>query len=539
MGVQRKVVGFALLAGLVFVMCVFMLAKSVNASLIAFRTNRVGLITVWADQEFNESGGDDIARAKAMFAGWNRPEYGGLGPSAEACMALGMTRMRLINNEGADGTWTPGNYSPPPYESRSTWGLNESLHLGLKPHIIVGNQRPEFFPPNAWTWSQQIWDQYAQYCVDYVTYVVTRHGGKGFDDVSFEVANEWAFSEDAHWVLGPPPNPPGLWFHYGEERIKAYHKIYGYWQRAVDIVARRYPNKKLRIGGGNANDLWASWLIQKCREEKWRLDFASYHAYGDVPWGQIKTVAQNIRKCLNENGFNQAEVWLTEWGTHSVLHILPKEKRAFAYQPAQAVILANVILNAAAGGTDLGIHLWPRDGYSLGVGDDPFWPPDGQGVLAYDHKNKRQWAKPGYNLMRMIKMMPGKRRRVDVTGLPSDVRVWASADNWSVAVLVCNYNWDWSDWKNPVDKSQVQNIQVRVRGLRNVGTVRIQRFVIDDDHSNIGKYYSQSPDQPPADMKTDLEKVEDRVTRASGGVVTLPPVKLGRSATILWLLSLQ
>jgi len=100
----------------------------------------------------------------------------------------------------------------------------------------------------------------------------------------------------------------------------------GTWKQFIDFycfaakaLKARFPD--LKIGGPSMAKITAlngsafPDFLKGCREQQAPLDFFTYHQYSDKPEKVIAAPAQ-IRAALNEHGFTQTEIHLSEWHYH-------------------------------------------------------------------------------------------------------------------------------------------------------------------------------------------------------------------------------
>ncbi len=101
----------------------------------------------------------------------------------------------------------------------------------------------------------------------------------------------------------------------------------GTWKQFIDFycfaakaLKARYP--ELKIGGPSMAKITAldgsafPDFLKGCREQQAPLDFFTYHQYSDKPEKVIAAPAQ-IRAALDEHGFTQTEIHLSEWHYHA------------------------------------------------------------------------------------------------------------------------------------------------------------------------------------------------------------------------------
>ncbi len=159
-----------------------------------------GDVVVDAGQTVSETGGDDLAAAKNMFASASSPESdGGLSDWTLISSELAMTRMRIINGLGdcslSNGTLTGC--------TRLNDNLNHVRTQSLTPHVIVGQWKPSSIAGDARQWGSSQWAQYDALAYAIVNYVVNQYQAspsdtqKGFNAALFEVGNEIDITQSA------------------------------------------------------------------------------------------------------------------------------------------------------------------------------------------------------------------------------------------------------------------------------------------------------------------------------------------------------
>jgi hypothetical protein len=250
-------------------------------------------IVVNASSDLSASGRDDIATMRAMFQSASRPESsvsngnggGGMGSTAAFTRRIGMNQFRAINIEDdckldAQGVFVPCD--------RLVWPLDDALARGYKAHLVVGLLKPNFIAGDAWTWDAAKWNLYQDYAYKLVRYVVAEHGGTGLPAVDFEPTNEWDINvEPGHvWPLQGTANNIAQ---FDPRRYPAFLRVYGIWAQAVDRVHREFPGKAIRIGGPASGwgtqvtdgELWHEKIVREMKTNNLRVDFITYHYYGD------------------------------------------------------------------------------------------------------------------------------------------------------------------------------------------------------------------------------------------------------------------
>ena len=119
-----------------------------------------------------------------------------------------------------------------------------------------------------------------------------------------------------YWeIWNEPENRPAMWTGTDEQ----YFRLYGTAARAIKAA---FPD--LKVGGpsiGYPGDMEGDTLkatdflkafLKTCKDQQAPLDFFSWHTYSYEPFIYAKK-AREIRKLLNEYGFEKTEIHLNEW----------------------------------------------------------------------------------------------------------------------------------------------------------------------------------------------------------------------------------
>lgn len=86
-----------------------------------------------------------------------------------------------------------------------------------------------------------------------------------------------------------------------------------FYVEAAKELKKRFPH--LKIGGPSHVKFRESSkeFIRFCAENRAPLDFYSFHCYSEEPYEKLQMVPYEVRKFLDENGYTDTEVHLTEW----------------------------------------------------------------------------------------------------------------------------------------------------------------------------------------------------------------------------------
>ncbi len=147
------------------------------------------------------------------------------------------------------------------------------------------------------------YDQWAAACLG-----IIRHYNEGWADGFKYNIQYWE-------IWNEPENRPAMWTGTDED----YYRLYSTTARAIKA---KHP--LLKVGGPSAGatgrmvngdfvpiDFLARFL-EHIKREKVALDFFSWHTYTNDPF-EYRIKATGIRKWLDANGFNKAEIHLNEW----------------------------------------------------------------------------------------------------------------------------------------------------------------------------------------------------------------------------------
>ena len=489
-------------------------------------------VVVNAGQTVSETGSDDLAAAKNIFASASAPESnGGLSDWSVISSNLAMTRMRIINGLGDCALTAQGNLT-------GCTPLNNNLALvkanNLSPHVIVGQWAPSSIPGNPLQWGVSQWAQYDALCSAIVNYVVNQYGGSGFNEVLFEVGNEVDITQSAQdlWLTPTPNVPQG-----DPSRYAQYDTVYSHWAKAISAVAQKYPGKKIRIAAPatgfwsveyGPGPLWENQIIQQYAAKGLPLDVISLHIY-DHDAAVLAQYAQSIRSTLNANGNSKAEIWVSEWGASSSGDNYFGAINASHEGAAWAIYFLS---QALKGGVTGGSFLQVRDN----EGSDTAGAKSDLFEASWDHVQQSvEYPKAIANAFGMVTRMAGTRKSETTNSAKPDLRVLASSSATSASVVVANYNYlfDYTH-HNFSDQSKSESVTVAFTNLPFGGTVTVDRYLIDSQTSNLD-YWIAGGKIPPSVQATELQKVESFSATVSGGQVTLPARQLGPSAVSLWI----
>jgi IPT/TIG domain/Putative Ig domain/Glycosyl hydrolase catalytic core len=490
-------------------------------------------VVVDVGQTVSETGADDIAAAKNIYASASAPESnGGLSVDWNLISSeFAMKRMRNINGLGDCAVDDSGHLTGC---NRLNNDLANMRSRNLSPHVVVGQWAPSSIGGNPLEWAATQWAKYDALCYAVVNYVVNQYAGTGFNEALFEVGNELDSTTSAQdlWLTKTPGVSQG-----DPSRFTQFDTVYTHWAKAVTLVAAQNPKKRVWIAGPatgfwtayyGSGQLWHNQIIQKYAAKGIRLDVVSLHVYaGEV--NDLARYAQSIRNTLVASGNPQAEIWVTEWGPSDLGDDYFGSINSSHQGAAWSI---QFLLQALKGTVTGGSFLEVRDNRGT----------DTRGVTAEMHSaswhhvlNSVEYPKPATNAFSMVDRMKGTRRSTTVGTAKSNLRALASSDANSASLILANYNYLFDyEHKNYSDLSKVENVTVAFKNLPFSGPVTVDRYLIDAQTSNLS-YWTATGDIPPTVQSTQLQKVDSISAMATNGVLTLPETQLGQSAVTLWI----
>jgi hypothetical protein len=247
------------------------------------------VITVNASADVSVSGRDDLFLARKMFS--SATNEGNLDAMWPFAQAVGVNRLRAINIGDESVLNAAGDFVA---GARLIGPLDKCLQLGLLPHLVVATKPPDHLPPQPWSWTQDIWDQYADYAYKFILCVAEDHAQRGFDEFWVEATNEWDIAGGNQvWPLRDQVTQ------FAPERFDAYLRVYKRWAQAVQRVRDNNPSKKILMGGYGGTSPVSGGdrkLIDLRVNEGLLLDWISLHYYG----GQSPVFSEH-RTCSRSN----------------------------------------------------------------------------------------------------------------------------------------------------------------------------------------------------------------------------------------------
>lgn len=408
-------------------------------------------------------------------------------------------------------------------------GLQDCRKYHLSPHIIVG-QRSQIALANqkeGGVYGVSDWSLYEEYAYAFLKFVMI---DQGFSQADFEVANEPDIN-GASWLL-PVKLPSGAPAMY-----QAYFHLYRAWSAAAARLALEHPELKLRIGGPTIGPFtfafgkfnWSGQFIRDVAAQKLRLDFLSFHFYGNTeslaglpPFDPYPPFAERIayfQSSLKNVGLGNVPIYATEWGPSYVTSETPEG--VINGNHVGAAWTARFLMDMVENKVDEGMALTFRDHLDVSNSTNDWgWPS----FLLSDGVT----PKALYNVALMFSRLPGQR--VQTSATKASLGVLASADNAKVAILAFNQDWD---YPNTRERANEEQVQVRINGLPFAASkVHMVRYLVDETHSNAHYFYKQG--LPITRENSKLQQVEETIVLVTNGIIDLPIIRLAPSSVTLW-----
>jgi xylan 1,4-beta-xylosidase len=298
-------------------------------------------------------------------------------------------------------------------------------------------------------------------------------------------------------------------------------------------LSQEYPAATFRLGGPAITPYtltygqvdWAKQFTKDVAASGLRLDFFSFHSYGDqeaLPgakaFGPYPPFAQRVkyyRTLLSNAGLAHVPLYVTEWGASA--DVGANDAEPINANEAGAAWSAQFLLAMAEQRIDDAMLLVLRDELAArGRGENWAWPA----FLLSDGLT----PKPLYNTALMFSKMAAQRIRV--SGDDPTTRVIASVDDSRVTMIVVKSDWD---FQSKTDRTQPERLTMAVHDLPfPPGNVRVSRYLIDNTHSN--SYTLQLAHQPLDGARAGLTRVNVSTVPVVAGTVTLPAILIPRSS---------
>ena len=486
---------------------------------------------------------------RRMFQDSSFPETnGGLPPAWPIVSSLSPKMVRLIGvfeHCGLDGA---GNFvSCALLEGQLSWLKRYSVN----PHIVVATTMPEDMTGYAEAWSPSQWARYQDFATKAVRYIAVQYASSGFlqagfPESMFEVGNQLDITtaQTDMWPFDPANLPPIA----DPRRFAMELRLFQVWSKAVDVVAKENPTRKIAIAGPGmgpnstfmTNSFWHVDFVQWAIANNIRLDAVTLHYYGGLEANSgngpmsLADLGRAIRSALVAGGRAGTQMYMSEWGPSSWTNTgsaWGAEFAKFNYRAGSAAWAASFIRESIRSSFTGGAILLMRDQ----LGNNTIGSP-GVPSLTY-FQNGIDFPKPYTNVFSMMMLMPGTRSTLTLPGNQPTIGAVASTGPSGAAVLIYNYKYlfDWNT--NTVrDLSSTQAVGATFTNLPFTGRVRAERYLIDIANSNIGTAIDAGT--LPVMSKVTLHKEETLNNQPiSGKKVQLPRRVLNPSAVTLWVIT--
>ncbi|MFM0640727.1 hypothetical protein PQQ63_28930 [Paraburkholderia metrosideri] len=479
--------------------------------------------------DLSKTGSLDLARLRSYYAGasWETP----ISPSTwEKLKLLHVSKIRMINVESTEATHSSANERSMDFNFNSlNLGLVDCQNYKLTPHIVVGariqtaianRSTNGYFGVNNWS----VYEDYAYELMKYVT--VTRN----FPTAEFEVGNEPDIN-GTKWLL-EGKLPSGDARMYGE-----YHSLYRAWSNAAVRLKKNYPALGFKLGGpditpytfafGKLN--WASQFIDDAGKERLKLDFFSFHFYGNNaaldktnkfgPYPDFDEEIKFYRKELKNAGLEKTSIYVSEWGPStfvdgSIQGVTNGNHVGAAWAARFIVAMAeNKIENALA--------LIFRDHFLPNTREDNWgWP----GYLLADGET----PKALYNLFSIFELFPAGK--LSVSRPSPALMVVSSSDGVSTGVMAVNQSWDFAKMEDLAGDATV-DISLVGNNYKS-DAVHVRMFVIDSMHAD--PYMSVKNGKAAGSSVGGLRPTAEFDVHLKNGVIQLPATLLRTSSVTFW-----
>jgi len=377
------------------------------------------------------------------------------------------------------------SFTPPALASTTTL-LTSLWYGGVSPNI----SKP-IMPPTAG--ATPTWDHWKKFMADIVTHLESRYGAD-------EVRNNWYFEvwNEATWMYEPGGN--------------AYNELY--LNTAQGLLA---GDPMIKVGGpadtGGDSQYSIPSLINFAKQQNIKLDFISYHRYGEDSDGHVVGNAgdfvnwkNSLFNIINATGYT-GELINDEWGSGYDPE-LSRDTEASASFIAKSIHFL---------GTDTTTQVPTMYGYwtlsdiyeEINTGAGRAYREGNYGLLlkgdnaipvSYD------LAKPAFNAFRLLHLMTDKT--LTVTGGVTDANAdgvnavaTLAADGNSLQILVYNHVNHFDSSMAEAMSQTSQLVSLTVDNLPFTPT-RVLHYVVDHTHSNshtvwaaMGKPVAPSADQ--------------------------------------------
>lgn len=211
---------------------------------------------------------------------------------------LGNKGMRLVDIQHIFGNWKADAQNPDNYYFIQTDDYLRTIRAGGSDILFRLGTSIEHSLNNYFAFPPDDYEKWTDICIN-----IIRHYNEGWNN---------GFSWDIrYWEIW---NEPDVVKKMWNSSIEEYSRFY---EVAARRIKARFPN--IKIGGPvlarvrpGSNDENARIFLGYCRDHQVPLDFFSWHRYaGDLD--EIISEPAGVRALLDEYGFPDAELHLTEW----------------------------------------------------------------------------------------------------------------------------------------------------------------------------------------------------------------------------------
>lgn len=274
------------------------------------------------------------------------------------------------------------------------------------------------------------------------------------------------------------------------------------------------------------------------------LDRFSFHYYGSIealrsttvehacddvtqPFALFEQMTNAYKAKLNAFNINNVPLFLSEWGPSSC----PSSDVNFSHKGAAWV--AAFLPEALAQGVTMGSFLTIED--RLVYGGPAATSLIGGASLLHTYGDASSYTflpKPPMNVFKMYSLMSGLRNQVTVTpaGSSSHLNAFVTSDQNSTSVMVYNFD-PYLVFNNDANArtDTPENFSISVSNMFKTvgysGSVKVERYVVDANHSNLAYFLQHQSDTPSPDPS--LQKLPDTTATVVNGALQLASQSLG------------
>jgi xylan 1,4-beta-xylosidase len=364
------------------------------------------------------------------------------------------------------------SYADQIYDGLLANGVRPFVELSFMPKKLAAQDMPHAFWYKPNVSPPKDWNKWDDLITAFTKHLVERYG---IDEVS-----KWYFEV---W------NEPNIDFWGGRPNQPTYWELYDHTARAVKSV-----NPRLRVGGpATAQAAWADAFIQHCAQNHIPVDFVSTHVYGndtskDV-FGTDEKIPRNQMVCRAVKKVHDQ----IKASTMPNLPLIWSEFNAsYSNEPAvtdssyMGPWLADTIRQCDGLVDEMSYWTFSDVFEEQGVVKTPFY--GGFGLLAAD-----DIPKPSFNAFKVLHELGNQRLELN-----SDSALLTRNQTGALVLAVWNY-------APPEQVGAPKTVTVR---LNNVKAKQAVVFLVDPDHGDVHKLYSQmgSPRYPTAAQIQQLQK---------------------------------